>query len=322
MDVLFSNFINNFTRNSILEACGIIFWCLFLVLLTFIMSFIFFHLTKTIYKKFFSLNKEELLIYKNVPSNINFIYILFLTMVFVPYILIYALMPYSKGFIILNSQLSSLICLTALLLSFSSSIFLSLLEHSKERVNYIKNIFKAFIFFIPLNFSVLCSVIQSSSFNLNEIILSQVSGKILSNFYFINNITGFIVFILSSIFILKYINLNNQSFWNSCFNIFFTSSISILCIIFFFGGYLSPFDFYFTNLFVFNSNISTFFIFVEQFIWLLIKFIILLFILIKMYNKIKMYNISIKKAAFILSAIGILNFVVVSIIKYFSTGNI
>ena len=159
-------------------------------------------------------------------------------------------------------------------------------------------------------------------FNLNEIILSQVSGKILSNFYFINNITGFIVFILSSIFILKYINLNNQSFWNSCFNIFFTSSISILCIIFFFGGYLSPFDFYFTNLFVFNSNISTFFIFVEQFIWLLIKFIILLFILIKMYNKIKMYNISIKKAAFILSAIGILNFVVVSIIKYFSTGNI
>ena len=50
MDVLFSNFINNFTKNSFFEAVAILFWALLLCILASFMSFVFFQLTKMFQK--------------------------------------------------------------------------------------------------------------------------------------------------------------------------------------------------------------------------------------------------------------------------------
>lgn len=320
MDVLFSNFINNFTKNSFFEAAGVVFWSLLLSFITGIISYAFFKLTKIIQKYMLVSNDTNISSYEN-SQQISILYILFLTIVFVPYILIFALIPYSKGFIILNSNLSSLICLTFLLLSFASSLFLPLFTIDTKKTDCIKNIFKALIFFIPLNFSILSTIVLSSSFNLNDIVTAQVYDRGVSNWYLFNNPIGFLIFLFSSAFIMKYIHINKESKWNNYFNIFFLSLITLMAVTLFFGGYLSPFDFYFTNLIFNNAKTSVIFIFIEQFIWLILKFIILLFILIFLYNKITKYNFSIKKATFILCAISILNFVIISIFKYFSTGN-
>ncbi len=50
MDVLFSNFINNFTKNSLFEAVAILLWALLLCFLASLMSFVFFQLTKMLQK--------------------------------------------------------------------------------------------------------------------------------------------------------------------------------------------------------------------------------------------------------------------------------
>lgn len=323
MDVLFSNFINNFPKNSFFEVTGVVFWSLFLSFLTVIMAYVFFKLTKFIQKYVLVANNID------IPNNQNsqqtsILYILFLTIIFVPYILIFALIPYSKGFIILNSNLSSLICLTFLLLSFASSLFLPLFTIDTidtKKTDCIKNIFKALIFFIPLSFSILSTIIQSSSFNLNDIITSQIYDKAFSSWYLFNNPFGFFIFVFSTVFIMRYICINKENKWNEYFNIFFQSLITLLALTLFLGGYLAPFDFYLSNLFNFSSQLTTFLIFVEQFIWLVLKFIILEFGLIFLYKKVKKYNFSIKKIALILSSISIINFIIISIFKYFSTGS-
>lgn len=320
MDVLFSNFINNFTKNSLFEAAGVVFWSLFLSFLTAIMAYAFFKLTKFAQK--YILVANDINISNNQNSQqVSILYILFLTIVFVPYILIFALIPYSKGFIILNSNLSSLICLTFLLLSFASSLFLPLFTVDTKKTDCIKNIFKALIFFIPLNFSILSTIVQSSSFNLNDIITSQVYDKGFSSWYLFNNPFGFLVFLLSTVFIMKYIYMNKANKWNDYFITFFLSLITLIAVTLFLGGYLAPFDFYFTNLLFNNQTSGVIFIFMEQFIWLVLKFIILLFGLIFLYNKLTKHDFSIKKTALILSSISIINFIIISIFKYFSTGS-
>ena len=320
MDVLFSNFINNFTKNSFFEAIGIVFWSLLLSFLTCIMAYAFFKLTKFVQKYVLVANNIDISNNQN-QQQASILYILFLTVVFVPYILIFALIPYSKGFIILNSNLSSLICLTFLLLSFASSLFLPLFTVDTNKTDCIKNIFKALIFFIPLNFSILSTIVQSSSLNLNDIITSQVYDKAFSSWYLFNNPFGFLVFVFSTVFIMKYIYINKENKWNKYFNTFFLSLVTLLAVTLFLGGYLAPFDFYLSNLFNFGFQLTTFLIFVEQFVWLVLKFIILEFGLIFLYKKVKKYDFSIKKIALILSSISIINFIIISIFKYFSTGS-
>ncbi len=319
MDVLFSNFINNFTKNSFLEAIGLVSWSLLLCFLTCTMAYVFFKLTKFVQK--YILVKNDIDMLNNQHSQqASILYILFLTIVFVPFILIFALIPYSNGFIILNSNLSSIICLTFLLLSFASSLFLPLFTIHPKKIDCIKNIFKALIFFIPLNFSILSIIIKSSSFNLNDIIMSQVYNRGVSNWYLFNNPFGFLVFLLSTVFIMKYIYMNKTNSWNNYFNIFFLTLITFFAVTLFLGGYFPPFDFYFTNLFKIESKLITFLIFIEQFIWLIFKFVISEFAIILLYKKISKYDFPIKKVTFVLSAISILNFVIISIFKYFSTG--
>lgn len=320
MDVIFSNFINNFTKNSFVEAAGIIFWSLLLSFISGVVAYTFFKLTKIIQKYMLVSNDTNISGSQNSQQP-SILYILFLTVVFVPYILIFALIPYSKGFIVLNSNLSLLICLTFLLLSFASSLFLPLFTTDTNKTDCIKNIFKALIFFIPLNFSILSTIVLSSSFNLNDIVTAQVYDKGVSSWFVFNNPIGFLMFLFSSVFIMKYIYMNRASNLNNYFNIFFMSLITLMAVTLFLGGYLAPFDFYFTNLFHIEAKLSTFLIFIEQFIWLVLKFIILEFGLIFLCKKIAKYDFSIKKATFVLSAISILNFVVISIFKYFSTGS-
>lgn len=322
MDVLFSNFINNFTKNSFFEAVAILFWALLLCILASFMSFVFFQLTK-IFQKFVlsNLNNAQEFDEKTNQTPSSILYILFLTMTFVPFILIFALIPYSKGFIILNSNLSSLIFLTFLLLAFASSLFLSLFTFDTKKTDCIKNTFKGLLFFIPLSFSVLSVIVQSSSFNLNDIVVAQVFDKGFSNLFLFNNPVGFLTFLFSALFIFKYIETNKTNTWNEYFDNLFLSLITLFGVTLFLGGYLAPFDFYLANLFNFGFQLTTFLIFVEQFVWLVLKFVLLEFGLIFLYNKVKKYNFSIKKAALILSSISIINFVVISILRYFSTGS-
>lgn len=322
MDVLFSNFINNFTKNSLFEAVAILLWALLLCFLASLMSFVFFQLTKML-QKFVLSNLNNVKEFdekkKQIPSSI--LYILFLTMTFVPFILIFSLIPYSKGFIILNSNLSSLIALTFLLLAFASSLFLPLFTFDTKKTDCIKNTFKGLLFFIPLNFSVLSVIVQSSSFNLNDIVVSQVFDKGFSNWFLLNNLFGFLAFLFSALFIFKFIETNKTNAWNEYFDNLFLSLITLFGVTLFLGGYLAPFDFYLANLFDLGFQLTTFLIFVEQFVWLVLKFVLLEFCLIFLYNKLRKYDFSIKKTTLILSGVSITNFVVISILRYFSTGS-
>ena len=61
MDVLFSNFINNFTKNLFLEAIGLVSWSLLLCFLTCTMAYVFFKLTKFVQKYILVKNDIDML---------------------------------------------------------------------------------------------------------------------------------------------------------------------------------------------------------------------------------------------------------------------
>ncbi|MDD3237704.1 MAG: NADH-quinone oxidoreductase subunit NuoH [Candidatus Gastranaerophilales bacterium] len=261
-------------------------------------------------------------------------------LVFAPVMAVWGLIPWDSRFCIFNSIVGVLLFMAILtfptfgilLAGYSSNNKYSLIGAFRACVQTIS-------YEIPLVMSVLSIVVLAQTLNINNIILAQSSNGIFG-WNFIPAFVGMVVFFVCAIAQMNRTPFDlpeaeselvcgyNVEYSGMKFAMFFlaeyaeTFIISLFMAILFFGGYLSPFGGYIVEQLDINFVTTQFLIYIEQFSWLIIKTAIILFVIIWIRATLPRLRAD-QLTAFawkVLLPLSIINFFVVSVIKYMTMG--
>ncbi len=230
--------------------------------------------------------------------------------VFVPVMVIYGLMPFTEIFVAINIAaglfmifaLSSITTIGIVLAGWASNNKYSLLGGMRSAA-------QAISYELPLVISVLSIAVLAGTLNLSEIISAQSGGVISTSFFNWNIFSwnlwpafiGFIVFFICSIAEVNRIPFDlpeaeselvsgyNTEYSGMKFALFFLAEYaamfitSVITVILFLGGYLSPFNDYlsvilFQNI-IQNEEIINLFVHIEQAFWLVAKTYFVIFVI-------------------------------------------
>lgn len=256
-----------------------------------------------------------------------------------PILLLYALIPYNGILIAIDSQVGVLLFLSILAIPILGEFMAGYASNNKySLIASFRAIAQLISYELPLILAALSIVILSSTMNLNDIILSQSSGFTMINWYIFPAFLGFIIFFISALAQMnrtpfdlseaesELIGGFHTEYSGIKFSIFFLAQYALIFLmsmfisILFLGGYLPPFDFYITEHLNLSFLFTNIFIYFEQSFWLFLKSILIVFIIFWIRATLPRFKFSdlMKFSWFILIPLAILNFFIVSIIKYFN----
>ena len=213
---------------------------------------------------------------------------------FTSVIILWCLIPFNAEFHLINSSVGVL-----LYLFFSSfpMIFHFLAGYASNNKYSILGAYRALAltvsYSVAIIFSMLSIIFITGTMDLNKIVQYQANKWVL-----FSNIVGFIVFYIASLAKLNRCPFDlseaeseivcgyHTEYSGMRFAMFFLGEyaelfvMSMLISILFLGGYLSPFGVYISNTLMANCSISSYLIYFEQTVWLLIKTLIIIFSII------------------------------------------
>lgn len=215
-------------------------------------------------------------------------------MAFASVIVLWCLIPYNSEFHLINSSVG--ILLYFFFASFPM-IFHFLAGYSSNNKYSILGAYRGLAltasYSVSIIFSVLSIILITGTMDLDKIVLYQSHKWII-----FSNVLGFIVFFITSLAKLNRCPFDlseaeseiicgyHTEYSGMRFAMFFLGEyaelfvMSMLIVVLFFGGYLSPFGGYISNTFMGNCPISSYLIYFEQTIWLFIKTLIVIFSII------------------------------------------
>jgi NADH-quinone oxidoreductase subunit H len=270
--------------------------------------------------------------------------------VFAPIMVIYGLMPFTEGLVAINIAaglfmifaLSSITTVGIVLAGWASNNKYSLLGGMRSAA-------QAISYEIPLVISVLSVAVLAGSLNLSEVIRTQAGGvaelPLLNwNIFSWNAVPSFLGFCIFFICIIAEVNRipfdlpeaeselvsgYNTEYSGMKFALFFLAEysslfiMSVLTVVMFLGGYLSPFNAYLSEILfnnvLHNEVIMNLFIHAEQAFWIVAKTYFIIFVIMWIRGTLprlradQLMNFAWK----FLLPLALLNLTVIATVKYF-----
>lgn len=227
-------------------------------------------------------------------SSDKFLFSLAPIVAFTSIIVLWCIIPYNSEFHIINSIVSILLYL--IIASFPM-LFHFIAGYSSNNKYSILGSYRALSltasYSIPLIFSILSVILLANSMDMTKIIEVQTDCWLI-----FLNFVGFIVFFIAAVAKLNRCPFDlseaeselicgyHTEYSGMRFAMFFLGEyaelfvMSMLTVILFFGGYLPPFNFYVSNILLGNCSFCSYFLYLEQTLWLIFKTIIIVFLII------------------------------------------
>ena len=263
-------------------------------------------------------------------------------LIFVPVLIVLGLIPYSSEFTFMNFQTNLLIYIVLATLPVLSILLAGWASNNKySLMGAMRNVAQILAYELPMAFVVLSIIVLSGSINLTQIILAQSGQTGLFSWFIAPCLIGFFI-----MFICVLAELNrcpfdlpeaeselvcgyNTEYSGMRFALFYLSEYgmlfanSLLLVVLFFGGYLSPFGKYVSTI-LFEPQLSNIVVYFEQVFWLLVKTFLIIFVMIWVRATLpRMASFDLLKFSWsVLLPVSIINFFLMVILKYLFSGGV
>ncbi len=285
----------------------------------------------------------KLLCKENItPSGADkFLFTLAPIVAFIPVMLVWGILPYNAEFDLMSTPVNLIFYLFLAFMPVFGIFLGGWASNSKYSIiGSVRVIAQAISYELPIAFSLLSIAVLSSSLNLTQITLAQSSVYGPVKWFVIPAFIGFIVVFISVIaelnrcpfdlpeaeselvagYSTEYSGMRFALFYITEYSMMFANAAFI--VVLFFGGYLSPFGGYLSNIFLGGSLTADILVYFEQTFWFLLKTFIILFLIILVratYPRLQSQNL-LKFSWNILLPLSILNLFICMLIKAFIGG--
>lgn len=255
---------------------------------------------------------------------------------FIPVMVIWGLIPFSSEFDFMGYSVSALLFVTIASIPILGILLAGYASNNKySLIGSVRSVAQAISYELPLVFVLISIVVLSSSLNLRQIVLAQISIYPFCGWFIFPAFLGFLVFFICAIAELnrcpfdlpeaesELVSGYNTEYSGMRFAFFFLAEYAMMFVMcafiatLFLGGFLSPFGFYLSERLIPNQFWAQVFVYFEQVFWLFLKtfFLILCMILVRAaLPRLKSHQLT-GFAWKVLLPLSFLNLVIVCIIK-------
>lgn len=219
--------------------------------------------------------------------------------VFVPALMALAILPYNSEFNLMAISTNLILYMVLAFVPVLGIVFAGYASNNKYSImGGVRAVIQAISYELPIAFTLLGVVVLSSSLNLNDIIMAQVSTYGLFSWFIIPAFIGFVVIFISVLaelnrcpfdlpeaeseliagYSTEYSGMRFALFYLSEYSMMFANAAFI--VVLFLGGYLSPFGVYLSNVLWGNEGFANVLVYFEQLFWFLSKTFVLVFLFI------------------------------------------
>ena len=248
---------------------------------------------------------------------------------FVPVMVVWGLIPYNSGFIAIESNIGALLYPSIVALPLLGIIIAGYSSNNKYALlGAMRAVALALSYALPMVLCILSVVVLSGTMNLGDIVNSQSSTLGFFKWFFIPSFLGFCIFYISMLAELNRTPFDlseaeselvagyNVEYSGMRFALFFLAEyaalfvLSSFMVVLFFGGYLSPLGNYFSS--------GGVLLYVEQIFWFLLKVFTIILSVMWIRATFPRFRVDtlLKFAWMVLLPLAILNFLLVSLIKF------
>lgn len=215
---------------------------------------------------------------------------------FVPVMVVWGLIPFSSEFDFISSPVSALLFVTIASIPILGILLAGYASNNKySLIGSVRAVAQAISYELPLIFVLLSVVVLSSSLNLRQIVLAQISIFPFCGWFIFPAFLGFLIVFICAIAELnrcpfdlpeaesELVSGYNTEYSGMKFAFFFLAEYAMMFIMcafiatLFLGGFLSPFGFYLSERLINNEFWAHVFVYFEQVFWIFLKTFFLIF---------------------------------------------
>jgi len=215
---------------------------------------------------------------------------------FVPVMVVWGLIPFSSEFDFMSYSVSALLFVTIASIPILGILLAGYASNNKySLIGSVRAVAQAISYELPLIFVLLSVVVLSSSLNLKQIVLAQISAYPICGWFIFPAFLGFLIVFICSIAELnrcpfdlpeaesELVSGYNTEYSGMKFAFFFLAEYAMMFIMcafiatLFLGGFLSPFGFYLSEKLISNEFWSNIFVYFEQVFWIFLKTFFLIY---------------------------------------------
>lgn len=215
---------------------------------------------------------------------------------FVPVMVIWGLIPFSSEFDFMSYSVSALLFVTIASIPILGILLAGYASNNKySLIGSIRSVAQAISYELPFVFVLVSVVVLSSSLNLRQIVLAQMSIYPLCGWFIFPAFLGFLIVFICAIAELnrcpfdlpeaesELVSGYNTEYSGMKFAFFFLAEYAMMFVMcafiatLFLGGFLSPLGFYLSEKFFGDSLFAHIMVYFEQVFWLFLKTFFLIF---------------------------------------------
>lgn len=264
---------------------------------------------------------------------------------FVPVMVVWGLIPFSSEFDFMSYSVSALLFIVISSIPILGILLAGYASNNKySLIGAIRSVAQAISYELPLVFVLLSIVVLSSSLNLRQIVLAQISAfppnTPICGYFIFPAFLGFLIFFICAIAELnrcpfdlpeaesELVSGYNTEYSGMKFAFFFLAEYAMMFVMcafmatLFLGGFLSPLGFYVSEKIFGEGNLGQIMIYFEQVFWIFLKTFFLIFCMMLVratLPRLKSHQLT-GFAWKVLLPLSFLNLLIVCIIKGMSIG--
>lgn len=215
---------------------------------------------------------------------------------FIPVMVIWGMIPFSSEFDFMSYSVSALLFITIASIPILGILLAGYASNNKySLIGAVRSVAQAISYELPMVFVLVSIVVLSSSLNLRQIVLSQISIYPFCGWFIFPAFLGFLIFFICGIAELnrcpfdlpeaesELVSGYNTEYSGMKFAFFFLAEYAMMFIMcafiatLFLGGFLSPFGFYLSERLINNEFWAQVCVYFEQAFWLFAKTFFLIF---------------------------------------------
>lgn len=215
---------------------------------------------------------------------------------FVPVMVVWGLIPFSSEFDVMSFSVSALLFVVIASIPILGILLAGYASNNKySLIGSIRSVVMAISYELPAMFVLLSVVVLSSSLNLKQIVLSQISVFPFCGWFIFPAFLGFLIIFICAIAELnrcpfdlteaesELVGGYNTEYSGMRFAFFFLAEYAMMFVLcafiatLFLGGFLSPFGFYLSEKLIPNDFWAQIAVYFEQVFWIFLKTFFLIF---------------------------------------------
>ena len=215
---------------------------------------------------------------------------------FVPVMVVWGIIPFSSEFDFMSFSISALLFMAIASIPVLGILLAGYASNNKySLMGSVRSVAQAISYELPMVFVLVSVVILSSSLNLRQIVLSQISIYPFCGWFIFPAFLGFAIFFICAIAELnrcpfdlpeaesELVSGYNTEYSGMKFAFFFLAEYAMMFVMcafiatLFLGGFLSPLGFYISQKIIPDQFWAQIFVYFEQVVWLFLKTFFLIF---------------------------------------------